>query len=687
MGQTPLDVTDPEPPPPPSNSEEAAPEAADDRRWRLIRRLTLLATIVPIYAAAFRNGATGWYPTLDAATVVSRARDVFSAHPPLVGMWASVSTDLGRATYFPGAIQLYLLAVPVRVLGNAWGTLMTMATINAVCVAAAGWLATRRLGPRVAIVAYLALAMLVWTMGSEVLIDAAPMQMITIPFALFLFAVWSVADGDLVALPVLAVVANFLVLDHLVFTFMIPVIGVCAIVGLAHSLCRHRTDPDTWPTHRTKALRMAGLAVAATVVLWIPTLVQQVRNSPGNLTNLWNARSITSHHNTASQAADAVVSILAKPPFWLGNSFRQPSFGAKGIGTAEVVLGILAAIGVAVLAMIAYRRRDQTSLTALIIAVVTALANSYNITRAPSPFGFRVQYLHSLWVMAMFVWLTAAITLIRNVPALSTRDGLQRIGHLGVAATVIVAAFALPHRGAARDTNGTADWSTALIRKVRRPAVDALRGKGQVLLFATGRFATFSIWSSLVLALETDGVDVCVLPEFVPQYGPKLACKSGGPDLVVAVESAVFPPNPSEKVLAEANILTPVEQANFARLAPRVAAWLSTQKKLEVTPSVHATIAQTIGEANAVVVEDRVLDTGGLDPSVLALSQQFADFVASRSVEGPDGKVIPAVVTRSFPAADLVRWAKLANLADNQRTIRIAIQTYPAGSQPSGAPG
>ena len=255
-------------------------------------------------------------------------------------MWASVSIELGRATYFPGAIQLYLLAAPVHLIGNRWGTLLTMATINAVSVVGAGWLATRRLGPRVATVAYLALVMLVWTMGSEVLIDAAPMQMITLPFALFLFAVWSVADGDLVAVPVLAVVANFLVLDHLVFTVMVPVIGLCAIVGLALSLWRRRKDSETWPAHRTRALQMVGLALACSVVLWIPSLVQQFRNSPGNLTNLWNARSITSHHNTAAQAADAVVSILAKPPFWLGNSFRQPSFGTQGIGTSDIVLGI-----------------------------------------------------------------------------------------------------------------------------------------------------------------------------------------------------------------------------------------------------------------------------------------------------------------------------------------------------------
>jgi len=72
-----------------------------------------------------------------------------------------------------------------------------------------------------------------------------------------------------------------------------------------------------------------------------------------------------------------------------------------------------------------------------------------------------------------------------------------------------------------------------------------------------------------------------------------------------------------------------------------------------------------------------VVDTGGLGLNLLALSQSFADFVATRSVVRPDGTVIPAFETGSFPAADLVRWAKLANLADNTGTVRIAYQQRP----------
>lgn len=142
----------------------------------------------------------------------------------------------------------------------------------------------------------------------------------------------------------------------------------------------------------------------------------------------------------------------------------------------------------------------------------------------------------------------------------------------------------------------------------------------------------------------------------------------------------MFPPSPNEKVIAVASTLTATEQAGFKELSPRVAAWLATQKKLTVTPSVHATIIARISASNTRVIERTVLDAGGFGLNALALSQPFADFVASRSTVGPDGTVIPAVETGAFPAKDLVRWAKLANLADNGRTVQIAIQAKPAGS-------
>lgn len=245
-------------------------------------------TILPVWTTAYRDGHGGWFPTLDAATTVLRATDVFSSHFPLVGMWTSVSSKLGAATYFPGATELYIISVPVHFLGPAWGPLIGMAVLNSAWLIAGGWLLRRRLGTVGGTWALLALALLVWTMGSEALIDVAPMQMITIPFAIFLIATWSVADRDLDTIWFFALIVNFLLLNHLVLTFLVPVIGLCAPVALIVTLRNaRRNEPDKWPGLRRKLIRQLLIGLAITVVLWLPSLIQQFTNNPGNLTNLW----------------------------------------------------------------------------------------------------------------------------------------------------------------------------------------------------------------------------------------------------------------------------------------------------------------------------------------------------------------------------------------------------------------
>jgi hypothetical protein len=123
-------------------------------------------------------------------------------------MWSAGSSWSGHQIHFPGAIQLYLLAAPVHLLGNTWGPLIGMAAINSAWILFAGWLLARRLGTAEALLGIGFLTMLVWSVGSELLVDATPMNMLAIPFALFLIAVWCVADGDLVALPILVGIAN-----------------------------------------------------------------------------------------------------------------------------------------------------------------------------------------------------------------------------------------------------------------------------------------------------------------------------------------------------------------------------------------------------------------------------------------------------------------------------------------------
>ena len=107
------DVAVPEAPTPEA-LETAGTRPADalDERFRWVFRVACALVVLPVYVAAVRNGLHHWVPTWDAATTTVRVNDVFSRHPPLIGMWSSASGWSGHQINFIGALQLYLLAIP-----------------------------------------------------------------------------------------------------------------------------------------------------------------------------------------------------------------------------------------------------------------------------------------------------------------------------------------------------------------------------------------------------------------------------------------------------------------------------------------------------------------------------------------------------------------------------------------------
>ena len=665
----------------------AEPTPADGGRgastkWaRLGYRIAQILVIVPVWVAAYRDGHKGWYPTLDAATTTLRARDVLDGYFPLIGMWTSVSTKVGTPTYFPGATELYLLSVPVHLFGDAWGPLVAMAVINSAWLLLAGWLLRRRLGHLGAIWALVALGVLVWTMGSEALIDVAPMQMITIPFALFLLAVWSVADRDLTVLPLLVFVANFLLLNHLVLTLLVPVIGLCAPIALLVVLrAERRDDPGRWPDTRRTLARQLLISLAVTVVLWLPTIIQQLTNSPGNLTNLYNASRVDLARTVdLSHALDVVVSMLAQPPFWLRNTFNTP-LETTPLSPGQIVLALVFVAGVVALVVAAVKRRDRVVVTALAISSVALVAATWNILNAPTDFGFRRGYFRSLWGTMMFVWMSVALAVVRTLPR-RTLDSLRdsrAVVAAGTVAVLVMALLAVPHQDPGKGTNGSGDASVALAQKLNNRGIVALRDRGQVEVAAGGDFSSYALSSSLILALDTYGVDVCVPKVMVPQYGKHRACDRGGPDVHATVSSAAFPPYPGEKIEFEATLLTKAERRTRARLARQLTAWLSTQSEIHASPRVRKTLTDAYGPAAADRYEAAKFDTKGFPLTSLLVSPDFVEFVALRSYWNPDGTANSALATPGLDPAVLVRWAELVHREYTGESVRIVTTERPS---------
>jgi hypothetical protein len=659
------DVAVPEAPTPEAlEPSEARPADRDDERFSWVFRAACAVVILPVYVAAVRNGLHHWVPTWDAATTTVRVNDVFSRNAPLIGMWSSASGWSGRQINFIGALQLYLLAIPVKLLGTTWGVLLGMATLNSAALLTSAWLIRRRVGYRLGLVGCAFLASLVWAVGSEVVVDITPMQMGVLPYLLLLVAAWSVADADLAAIPVLAVVANYLLLDHLTFALAVPVLTIWSLALLVWNLRRRRRDDrGSWPATRRRLTRNVGIAVGFTVLVWLPPLYQQLfGKGPGNLGALLHASSATPPFVPKTMGAlSAVIATVAVPPLWFRPTFRIATFNADGGGTSFVV----AALATAVLLLLyglgfwaARRRTDRTSAIGLATGLVAIAVGFGTAKKSTNPYGLRVNYLHSLWPMSVFVWMVLVLALIRTWPAWSPKvrpaRGLAVVGATAVAVTAVFAILALPTRDLGA---GTPAWTVPLARQLQRQLPAQVKGKGPILVEWSGATGAWALWPTIMLDLQAQGVPFKVATvSDEHQFGLDRAFHRSPPNARYAllISSNRVPP-PGYHQIAAAHEGSPAQVAEFERLDKQVHDWAKNVHELKLDP---ATASQP---AALMVPYQKMLN--GLVASARASGTSLADspvFVMNVSNWFDEAHHKLVVQVPGIDPVLLHRWAKLS---------------------------
>ncbi len=598
---------------------DATPSDAPTRplpRWAL--PLAAVFAVAPLFTAAIRNGLAHWTPTWDAATTTVRINDVFTRHPPLIGMAAFPSRFSDSLYSFPGALEQYLLAVPVRLLGTTWGLLLGMATLNTIWVLLIIWLVRRRAGDLAAVVACVLVASLLWTAGSQVIIDPTPMQIGIIPFLLLLVAAWSVADGDAPALLVLAVVGNYLVLDQLKFTLSAPTLGVFAL-AMRHGYLRRvrRDDPDRWPEVQAHQLHWLLCALAFTIVVWLPPLYQQLNSDHGNLGALISGSTgnLTNGHGTGQPhsllgALGAVVATTVVPPLWLRPTFHNPTFDSSGGGTPFLVgAACLLAVATALARSrgAAKRRGDRTTTTAIATLLVGWLVCLVTTRLSPDQDGYTPMYLHALWPLSVFVWLVVAIAVLRRWPRVDA--ALRRPVPAG-ALVGVVALFAALNVPLANFGAGTPDGTVAAARSLDPQIRASVHGNGPVLLRTDGDVAR-RLLPTVMLDLQEMGIDFRVESAFdVQQFGDQ---RRFGPHDISAAQVLLISVDGRTPVgytrVATAAPLWSVEPATFAEYDHKVRSWMRAQTELHVADGVtneptridqaNATLAAAVYDSTA----------------------------------------------------------------------------------------
>ena len=440
--------------------------------------------------------ATGGYtPMSDVAIFEVRTYDVFSGHPPLLGLY-STAASFADPVFHPGPLLFDLLAIPVRLGPYGTGLALGMGIVNAAVVVAIPWVVSRFLGRSAAAVAAAVTGVWIWSWGPELLVDTFPGHAAATPFLLLLISAWGWAAGhDRIA--IVAVVAYSLAGQTHGSTFVVGT-GALAAAGVIRFV-----------VSRSQPIRRRPLTLAASMLmlLWLQPILQQLfGDGPGNFSELLRMSSESDATRLgASRAVTAMASVLVAPPWWtrpgvagqLPNTTGDPQADVGVWPLAPSLVGLLALVAVLVAGtrwMIG--RGDMNALPGALVAGATLVSGFVYMSRLPlyEVFGFMGHTGRWLFPFGVFVAIFALTAVQRHLPSPAAAAQMVTatacVGVIAIAVTPWSHSPAIGPMGALRGQQESA-------RRIRE-SLDILDGQGTV--YVEVNRGMFPIWTDSILA-------------------------------------------------------------------------------------------------------------------------------------------------------------------------------------------
>jgi hypothetical protein len=371
-----------------------------------------LAASIPVIAATVEAIRARWVPIADRAIIATRAHDVFTSHPPLVGQYTLAGEVTGHVTHSLGPMLFWLLAIPAY-RGSTVGMTLTMGVVNTLSVVGCVMLARLRGGRVLMGMTALAIALMCQSLAAETFHDVWNPSAALFPFTLLIFLCWSLACGSYRLVPLALLMASFVVQAHL--AYLPPTLGLLA-VGLG-GLATGRIAQRRRGAPRARRRGVLAWTLASLLVLgacWSATLVEQLTERPGNLTRV--LQSATKHKATLGPEVGwhAVVHAVGVPPWWLQTPAsrwqRKHEVRAQPSASAEAsCIAILTALVVVFAVAILRRRREPAALALTGLVLCPALAAVAASTPVPRVLSATLGY--TMWwgsQAGMTVWLGLA---------------------------------------------------------------------------------------------------------------------------------------------------------------------------------------------------------------------------------------------------------------------------------------
>jgi hypothetical protein len=561
----------------------------------LVVGLTALLA-VPLVVALVALRRPQWYPLMDLALIEMRVRDIGTAHAPLTGLVGRFPVGDNQASH-PGPLGFYGLWPFYRLFGSsAYALLAASVAVHVLAIASLLWIASRRGRIGLLLGVSFVVALLARAYGANVLTEAWNPHLPVLWWLVFMFAVWSVVCDDLPLLPLAALAGSLCVQTHVSYFSPVAALGLLALAAACHRTVRNGDRGS----RRALALWVA-IAAGTTLILWIPPIVDQLRDGTGNLSLLRQYFTDPANRPIGLARGGELLLLHLNPVRLLNGEIWNMDGGAISAEPAGSVVPGLLVLVVWSAAAVASRRLHDRRLSALHVVVVVALLSG--VLAMSRIVGF-VWYWVVLWAwgitatMLLAAGWTAGLAASRAQPqgrASAVRGPL--LVAAAVATAAVIAVFAAESASVEVVTRPSRIVGELLPSTMEALDTDAPPGAGRERRYLV-------TWSdpvnlgvhgySLINELERHGFAVGTSAQWAPQVGEHRVMSTEESTAYVHLAGGKFVESvgaqPGAELVAYTDVRTAAERAEYERLREELTTSLTTAGLTDLVPLVDENI-------------------------------------------------------------------------------------------------